>query len=978
MSIRASSSSDKEPARRSPGDFGWEVRDALAHLDDPSHLQAHPLAHLAASEPGARPGGAGRALVQSLVGAIESLRPGSTADPSSHAWRGHRILSLRYVEGLGVAKVCGQLAISRAEYYRDHDRALAAVTSLLRERWQGTADGPGQGRQAGHGEPPRLVALSATRAPRSGLPIPLTSFVGRERELAEVKRLLEISRLLTLSGVGGCGKTRLASRVAADLLERYANGVWAVDLAPLGDPALVPHAVASALGLREVASRTALTTLETHLRSRHLLLVLDNCEHLVDACARLSEELLQGCPGLTILATSRETLGVPGEVIWRVPPLAVPDADTLGTVGQHSASQLIEFEAVRLFVERATSVQPGFTVPDEHAAALARICWRLDGLPLAIELAAAWAKVLSVEQIAERLGDRFGLLSVGYRTESPRHQTLRGAVDWSYELLPESERVAWRRLAVFAGGLDLEGAEAVCAGNGVNEGEVLRLLGRLVDKSLVQVEVLDGTARYWLLETIREYGWERLVEYGEVDAVQRRHVHWCLGLAERAEPKLHESGQRLWLDRLTTEHDNLRAALAWCRERDAATGLAIAASLWPFWEVRCHFREGRRWLEDLLSRAPEGTPVRAKALLGVGWLASNQWDEPAGIGFLEACLRLCEELGDRPGAAWAKVRLAFLDRNNARGTFERLIEESLAVFREVGDDRGIGEALLHLGVYTRGTDQHRALALLHESLSHVRKSGDVSRTIWTLNRLGSLCHYSGQAERARSHLEESLSLAGSIGDTQGVGWNLGDLGDLALVEGRYEEASTLLEQSLAIIRDVGDEMYLPWLLLHLGSLRRIEGDFRTARAALEECLALPPKSGGFPVRGLALASLGTLASRQSRSDEAASWFSKSLAFWLEPDMRGSAYGPHCLRLSGTFEAERGHLADGVRRIATAQAIGAPGGALLYPPDRAALDAGLAAARDALGEEAFARAWAEGQAMSLEQAVEYVLRERSDA
>ncbi|MEJ7816454.1 MAG: AAA family ATPase, partial [Rubrobacter sp.] len=424
----------------------------------------------------------------------------------------------------------------------------------------------------------------------NNLPLELSSFVGREKELAEVKRLLEDTRLLTLTGAGGCGKTRLALAIASELLEGFEDGVWMVELVPLADPSLVPQAVASTLGVREEPGRSPTETLSDYLGSKKLLLVLDNCEHLIEACAALAETLLRSCSELRVLATSREALGITGEVAWPVPSLSLPDLRRLPAV-----ESLPQYESALLFVERAEAVKPDFALTEQNAPAVAQVCYRLDGIPLAIELAAARVKVLPVEQISERLDDCFRLLAAGSRTAMPRHRTLHATMDWSHELLPEAERTLFRRLSVFSGGFSLDAAEWVCAGEELERDEGLELLSHLVDKSLVVAREEGGEARYRLLETVRQYGWERLSESDEAVEFRERHAGYYLALAEEAEPELKREGQVAWLERLERERDNLRAAMRWLLGRGELEEVArLGWALWLFWGIRAHFAEGRR------------------------------------------------------------------------------------------------------------------------------------------------------------------------------------------------------------------------------------------------------------------------------------------------------------------------------------------------------------------------------------------------
>src|SRR5215207_2916670 len=462
------------------------------------------------------------------------------------------------------------------------------------------------------------------RPPLHNLPVARTSFVGREREVVEVKRELAMTRLLTLTGAGGSGKTRLALEVAKDLLGTYPDGAWLIELAALSEEVLVPQAVAAALGMREQPGRPLTDTLVDALRENKMLLVLDNCEHLIDAVAQLAETLLGSCPGLRVLATSREAFSIVGESVWQVPSLSVPDSRHPSTV-----EYMAGFESVRLFVERARRRASAFVLTPRNVRAVVEICWRLDGIPLAIELAAARARVLSVEQIAERLDDCFRLLTVGSRTALLRHRTLRATIDWSYELLSEDERRLFRRLAVFAGGFTLEMAEAICSGENLKEDEVLDLLSHLVEKSLVVVQELSGEMRYRLLETVRQYGWEKLEESGEVDPIRRRHANFFLALAQeiepRIEPKIHNADRHMWLERLEIEHGNLRAALRWAVDMGKAeTGLRLASALFWFWHMRGYLKEGRSWFDRALAEVPERTAVRAEALYHTGYLAFIQ------------------------------------------------------------------------------------------------------------------------------------------------------------------------------------------------------------------------------------------------------------------------------------------------------------------------------------------------------------------
>jgi non-specific serine/threonine protein kinase len=661
------------------------------------------------------------------------------------------------------------------------------------------------------------LALNGMRG--RSLPRQLTSFIGREREITEVKRLISTSYLLTLTGSGGCGKTRLALEVAAGLLEEFPDGVWFVEFSALSNPSLVPQAVVGALGLSEQLGRPPLATLSDYLQSKKILLVLDNCEHLIEACAILADALMRSCPRLRILATSREGLGIAGETTWRVPSLSTPDPKLFIHPTQDKprpveASTLTQYESVRLFIDRAEALLPGFTATDHNAAAVAEICRRLDGIPLAIELAAACVDTLSVGEIASQLGDCFRLLTTGSRTAPPRQQTLRATMDWSYNLLSEVERLLLRRLSVFAGGFTLDGAEAVCA-DGVPSNEILGLLMRLVKKSLVTVDHEEGM-RYRLLETIRQYGLEKLIEAGEESAVRGRHRDWYLSLAERIEPELRGADQKAWLDRLEVEHDNLRAALGWSLEgREVSEGLRLAGALWRFWYVRGYLSEGCRWLERALEEGVGASAsVRAKALCGAGIMMWRHEDYSRAKAFFEESIALFRELGDKWGMAESLRGLGFVARD--RSDYKRaaaLFEESLSLFKEIEDKKGIVWPLNDLGVVALSQGEYSlAMARCEESLSLFRELGDGWGMAVSLNILGSTAYYQGYYSRSAALFEESLSLFQELGDKHGIAWCLEGLAGVAVAQGQPERAAELCRESLALYSELGNKKDIPGCL----------------------------------------------------------------------------------------------------------------------------------------------------------------------
>ncbi len=599
-----------------------------------------------------------------------------------------------------------------------------------------------------------LRARTPEHPPDNNLPLELSSFVGREQEIAEVKRLLAEHRLLTLTGPGGCGKTRLALEVAAELVEGFKDGAWLVELASLSYPALVPQAVASVLGVREQPGRSLTETLSNHLKLKELLLVLDNCEHLVEACAELAEALLRTCPSLRILATSREALGTAGETRWLVPSLSLPDPHYLPPV-----EELPQYEATRLFIERA-AVLPTFKLTDRNAAVVAKVCQRLEGIPLAIELAAARVRVLTVEQIAERLDDRFRLLRTSSRTALPQHRTLRAAMDWSHELLSDKEQILFRRLSVFAGGFTLEATEAACVSEGIEKNEVLDLLSHLVDKSLVLVvEGNDEEAHYRLLETVRQYGQEKLNESGEVEAIRDHHAGFFLKLAEEAEQAMLGPEQEASVGRLEREHDNLRAALGWLKEcGEAERGLRLGGALVRFWWFRGYFTEGRAWLEkflELAEAASVGAAARAKALHALGALIYRNADWAAG------------------------------DQEVARSR----LEESLKIYRGLGDGPHAAAVLSDLGLLSSGAGHwERAFSSLAESLELERRSGNERGIALTRTYLGFLALLQGDHGPTHARLQESLGILRELGGTDDINACLLLLGHLACEQGDYTTA----------------------------------------------------------------------------------------------------------------------------------------------------------------------------------------------
>jgi non-specific serine/threonine protein kinase len=617
----------------------------------------------------------------------------------------------------------------------------------------------------------RAAALRAGEAVATpnNLPQSLTTFVGREEELVKCGERLATSRLLTLTGVGGGGKTRLALKLAEDRLDQFADGVWIVNLAPVTEGERVAETTALAIGLRPEPGRPVLDSLLDQLGPRRSLLVLDNCEHLLPACASLADRLLQSCPELKLVATSREGLGIAGETLHVVPSMNVPSARN-----GHDPAAIARSESVRLFVERAKLAQPGFELGNDIAGAVAEICRRLDGIPLAIELAAARVRVLAVPEIRNRLDDRFRLLTGGSKTSLPRHQTLRAAIQWSVDQLADPERELLRRLSVFAGGWTLGTATAVCMEGG-DEFEVLDLLSRLVDKSLVVVDRRGTeTSRYRFLETVRQYSLELLDQSGEGADMRGRHLHYFLARALAAGPHLIGRDQVQWFDELEQELENLLGAFAWCAsvEGGVEMGMNLAGSIWRFWSARGYLATGRRVYEEALRRDTAAAPTasRANVLTRAGGLAEEQGDYADARPLIEEALTIYRTLGDRRGEARALggLQLGALfteDFADARSYGE----QALAIYRELDQKRGVAITLNNLGSVERAAgDLDAACRLYEESLALLREVGDLKYVALALAELGVVTVRLGRLEEARAHMVEGLLISiasGILGDT---------------------------------------------------------------------------------------------------------------------------------------------------------------------------------------------------------------------
>ena len=749
----------------------------------------------------------------------QRIKLGAVTDPSF----GARLRRLREAAGLTQEELAARAGLSpnaigalergvRKRPYAHTVRSLANALELSENEQAALfASIPKQGTAA-----PAAPAIVTEVA----ITVPHTPLLGRERELEEIETFLRdpAVRLFTLTGTGGVGKTRLAAQAARDAAELFPDGVVFVALAPLGDPSFVVPTIAQSLGLREAEGQTPGDALHVHLREKRLLLVLDNFEHLLEAAPEVAE-LIEACPNLVVLATSRAPLRVRGEQEYSVGPLALP-ASTLSP----TAEEVLGSPSGRLFAERARVVSPAFRLGEGNAAAVAAICWRLAGLPLALELAAARMRFLDPAALLTRL-DRALSAPSGARDLPERQRTMRATLDWSHDLLTEAEKVFFRRLSVFAGGFPLEAAEEVGAAGIIVAEDVLELLGRLVEQSLVAAEPDEkgNGIRYGMLEPVRQYASEKLEESGESEDTQRRHAAYFLGLAEEAEPKLIGPEEEAWIDRLQREHDNLRTALRWAKEQgDVEAGLRLVGALNWFWWMRGYLGEGRGWTEDFLEAAARGglraaDGARAKALLGAGRLAFGQGDLGSSIALYEQSLTTYRRLGDEAGTAALLVELGQLVR--ARGDDDRaeaLSEEGLRLNTTLQDRRSAAISLSTLGhVARRRGDLDRATNLFGEALALFKELGHGRGVAYSLCNLGVVALERGEAGRALELHEESLGLYEALKDKAGRAFALINLGDAARSLGEERRAVSLYEESLALHRELGNERGISRALDHL-------------------------------------------------------------------------------------------------------------------------------------------------------------------
>lgn len=912
-------------------------------------------------------------------------------------------------------------------------------------------------------------------ARHNNLPVHLTSFIGRTREIETIRTLLREHRLVTLTGSGGVGKTRLALETVRTLLEAsppteeddlFRDGVWLVELGAVTDAAAVSQTVGSVLGVREELCCPLAQSIVEYLRDKRALLILDNCEHLIEAVAHLVHTLLRACPNLKVLTTSREMLGVLGEMVMRAPSLSVPDPDA-----QLPAPTLMEFEAIRLFVERAVAVRPDFQFGEHNAATIVQICRQLDGVPLAIELAAARVRSMTPDQIRSRLADRFRLLTGGSRTALPRQQTLRALIDWSWHLLSPAERTLLRRLAIFRGGWTLEAAEAICAdslawapgeeaavgGAGLDHAEILDqaglldLLTHLVDKSLVVVHEYSAEVRYDLLESIRQYALESLINANESAIMRANHLAFYLQLAEEAEPQLRTGKQLIWLARLEVEHDNLRTALEWAIDQPTPEqALRLAGALARFWYLRGYWNEGRHWLRTALNRG-EGhnnlavTRARIKALAGAGWLAD---EDGSDIPFYSEALALARSIGDRWHEAFSLRGLAAVTTDWANlAQAGPQLDASLAIFTELADPWGMALVRFNLGwLALERDDTAQAEAVWQAGLEQFRRCGDRWGIAVTVGALGYVARLRGDYTRASAYMHEGLQQFRELGDKAGVALSLTRLGNLAFRRSDYREASALLSESMNVLQTRHDMQSIIATRQVQGVVAAYQGNYEQAQALLQESIDYAQERNVDFEVAMGMSYLAFTHYLQADLARAEQLFQAGLAlFERDQDREGVAFAQHGLALialrTGDYAqaaarleqslaryqawGDQRYIADvldaqgrlalaqgdcagarrsfgaslhlrrlmadkhgiaeslerhagcdlsaavSVRLLAAAETLRHIIGAPLPPIEREEHTLLLDKARQTLGEQAFAALWAEGQTLSIEQALALV-------
>lgn len=906
----------------------------------------------------------------------------------------------------------GQVVISGATYdlVLDHLAESVTLKDLGPHRLKDLSR-PERIYQVCHPDLPNdFPALRSLDSLPNNLPRQMTSFIGREDEIATMKRLLKESRLLTITGSGGCGKSRLALQVAAEVLEDHPDGVWWVELASVSDASLVPNAVAAALSIREVHSQLLSRTLSNHLSQSRALVVLDNCEHLVSACADLVDALLRACPALTILTTSREPLGVDAETAWRVRSLSLPVTE------DESTDSLARSEAVRLFIDRARRSRPDFRLTGANAPAVTKICTRLDGIPLAIELAAARVRVLAPQQIVDGLNDRFRLLTGSSRTAAPRQRTLQASVDWSYSALSDAERTVLARVSVFAGGFSLEAAEAVAAAEGVASYDVLDLVSRLVDRSLVLMEDRGAGARFRLLETIRQYAAARLAEAGAADEARTAHRDYYLALAEESEPKLTGREQDALLATLILEAENTRAALDWCLEQgETEELLRLSGALSFYWLFRGYLAEGVSRLRAAMEGADEAPPaLRAKVMWGLAYISVLTLDVETIENMATECLTIAAALDDRRLEGRSLLALGWPALYVGGDTDPReLFERSAALARENGDSFCLEESLQGIG-FSNNTlgDPGLGRVALEECLAVTRGSGNRWSERYAYAWLSWSAELQGELPEARTIAVGAIADARAADDQFLLTMALYLQGSVQTLMGEYENARAAFMEGLERSRASGNIMGVALCAMAWGNLEEALGNREAAAPLEEEATILLPAFGamGFDFLNLSLIARARLASGDVRSaretldsaDQSAmpssTWVrhhfigARARLEWHEGALEEAEKDAHLalaqqreipdkvgiadsLELLSAIACSSDSFEEAARMLGAAQSVRNSVGYARTPLETPGYEALVEGVRAALGAEGLADAQAEGEAMSIDDAIAYASRGR---
>ncbi len=811
--------------------------------------------------------------------------------------------------------------------------------------------------------------LKTLDARPNNLPVQLSSFIGREEEMKHIKGILKDTRLLTLTGPGGTGKTRLALQVAADIIDDYGNGVWFIELASLIEPELLPNAVMQALGIKEQPKQKAEDILADYLKDKELLILLDNCEHIIEACAMLSEKLLQNSQKLKIIATSREALRCSGEQTHRTLSLETPDPKA-----KESPEQLTQYEAVRLFIERALNANQNFRVNNENAPALAEICHKLDGIPLAIELAAARIKILSVEKIFQRLDDRFKLLTGGQRTALPRQQTLKALIDWSYDLLSGEEKILWNRLSVFSGGWNLEAAEEICSDEiKINKEAILDLLSNLADKSIIIYK--QENQRYSMLETIKQYGHEKLAGSDEYKNIMDRFLKFYLELAEEANKELRGNETVFWMKLLNSENKNMEKGLIWSLESsENETGARLVVAISQYWHILGNLSEGMRWLETVSKKQPETMNYyfcKVKYMLGKFARLNGDYDK--ANKFMKESLQYWREAGNNQGITETLNSLGINEYD--QGRYEQAAgyyEKSLEIHRESQNKRGIAVSLNNLGnVISNMGDYSKAYKLYEESLAIRREEGDVLGIGITLNNLGILAYEQGEYSKAYDLLNESLQIRSEIGDRNGVTISLLNLGNVAYNQGEYLKASKLYQNSLQICTEIGDRSGIADSLCDLGKSALEQDETEQAINFVEESLAINREIGSQSQIAVCLYFLGRTAFRNSEYEQARKYYCESINIYNETGNKKDI-ALNLLRLA-ELKCFAGNCIQSVKLLGYIKNIYFETNKIKFPiADQIIYDKLIPELKEKLTEEEFQKSSEEGEMMTHEQAVEIAL------